>query len=208
MQFHPFQQTTAIGSIDPNAAKLLTSTSQAHQEHLCPSCIGDRSRCDHDGHQQPHRIDQDVTFTTSHFLARVVATHARMDCHLDTLTVQRPSRWVLMPPCPTADLCSKLVRQPLPGSITAKAAKVGITAWPCGILFGEHPPLTACNSHIQNGVDHRSHAQRSRTASRFLLWDQFFDIIPLSISQVGWIDLSGCFHISSLSHLTGWLPTF
>jgi hypothetical protein len=208
MQLHPFQQTTAIGSIDPNAAKLFTSSSQAHKEQLRPSSVGDRSCCNHNGHQQTHRIDQDVTFPTGHFLARVVATYAWMGCHLDTLTVQRSSRWVFMSARLTADLCSKLVMKLLPGSIAAKAAKVGITALPCWILFGQHSPLTPCDGHIQDRVDHRSHTQRSGAASRFCYWYQLFDTIPLGLSQIGWIDLSGCFHLSSLSHLTDCLPTF
>src|SRR6266567_3612989 len=90
-----------------------------------------------------------------------------------------------------------------PGAIIAKPLKVGIDALPAWILLGQHSPLASCHRQIQDGVHHGPHAQRSGASSWFGGWDQLFDTIPLSVSQIGWIDM-GCFHIPSLSHLSDW----
>ena len=96
-----------------------------------------------------------------------------------------------------ADLGSQRVVNSLPRSIIAPLLEVRVHTLPRWILVRQHPPLTATYHEIQDPIDDRSHVQRARSSSGLCGRNQFFDTIPLTVGQIGWIQLS-LLHISSV----------
>src|SRR5207248_11508473 len=66
---------------------------------------------------------------------------------------------------------------------------VGASTLPGGMLRRQHPPLASTQDKIQDRIDDRSHLQRARSASWLCSRNQFFDTIPLTVGQIGWIQL-------------------
>src|SRR2546421_11457335 len=94
-----------------------------------------------------------------------------------------------MTTCSATNLGSQRVMEPLPGAIITPLREVGVDTLPCWILPRQHAPLTATDDDIQNAIDDRSHLQRTRSASWLCRRYQVFDTIPLTVGQIGWIQL-------------------
>jgi hypothetical protein len=147
-----------------------------------------------------------VALAACDLLARIVA-YSRPLGGLHALALQCSRRGGLVAPGLTANRSSKRVMKPLPCAIMAKRLNVRRHTLPTGSVLGQHAPLVSCDGQIPDRVHDRSHAERSRTAAWFGVWDEVFDPIPLSIPPVSWRDLV-CFPLPSLSHLTDCLPPF
>ena len=104
---------------------------------------------------------------------------------------------MLMTTCSSTNLGTKCVVEPLPRSIISPLLEIGVDTLPCRILSRQHPPLTATHDDVQYTIDDRSHIQRTRSPSWLCRGDQFFDTIPLTVGQIGWIHLV-LFHIPSV----------
>src|SRR5438094_993077 len=105
-------------------------------------------------------------------------------------------------------LGTKRVVKPLPRSIVAPLPEVGIHTLPSWILTRQHSPLTPSNYQIEDGIHDASHVQRSWMSSCLCRRNQFFDTIPLTVGQIGWIPLV-LFHIPSVPpRLPGCHPLF
>src|SRR5262249_55479468 len=128
MQEHPCNQVPAIGPIDPNAAQLFASSSQAFEQHPGAFGIGDAGSSHDHSQEQAHGINQKMALATGHLFSGIVAAHSPMGRGLDALTVQGASRRRLVPPGSSADAGSQLVMDALPASILAPASKVRIAA--------------------------------------------------------------------------------
>src|ERR1700739_2350945 len=122
-------------------------------------------------------------------LARIVAAHSRPLRCFDALAVHCSRCGMFVATGLVTNLSTKRVMNALPCPIIAKLLKVRIHALPAGIVLGQHAPLASCDRQVQDRVQDGPHAQRSRASSWFGSWDQIFDTIPLSVSQIGWIDL-------------------
>lgn len=116
---------------------------------------------------------------------------------LDTLTVQCASRWVLVATHSLTHLSAKRVMEPLPCPIIAPLVEVGVHALPRRVLPRQHAPLTATDDNVQDRIDDRSHLQAARSSSRLCRRNQVFDTIPLTVGQIGWIQLV-LFHFPSV----------
>src|SRR2546423_1390367 len=79
--------------------------------------------------------------------------------------------------------------EPLQVAIITPLPEVGVDTLPCRILPRQHAPLTATDDDIQNAIDDRSHLQCARSASWLCRRNQVFDTIPLTVGQIGWIQL-------------------
>jgi len=172
------------------------------EQQFSPCRIRDASGCHHDGHEQAHRVHQNVPFPTAHLFACIIAMHSRSSGCLDTLAIQCASGRMCVSACLLSNASPKRVMDALPRSIITKRLKVGIHTWPLRIVRGKHSPLASRHYHRQDRIDHRSHTQRSRPSSRLGGRDQVFDTIPLNVSQVSWVDVV-LFHSHCLPHLNG-----
>src|SRR5438874_9938178 len=94
-----------------------------------------------------------------------------------------------MTTCSATNLGSQRVMEPLPGAIITPLPEVGVDTLPGRILPRQHAPLTATDDDIQNAIDDRSHLQCARSASWLCRRNQVFDTIPLTVGQIGWIQL-------------------
>src|SRR5438876_1876410 len=111
-----------------------------------------------------------------------------------------------MTTCASTNLGTERVVKPLPRPIITPLLEVGGHTLPGRILARQHPPLTATHDDVQDAMDDRSHVQRARSPSWLCRGDQFFDTIPLTVGQIGWIHLV-LFHIPSVSpRLSGCHP--
>lgn len=88
--------------------------------------------------------------------------------------------------------------EPLPCAIITPLSKVGVHPLPCWVLTRQHAPLASSDDQVKNGIDHASHLQCSWMTSWLGRRDQFFDTIPLTVSQIAWIQLV-FLHIPSVS---------
>jgi hypothetical protein len=204
MQDHPIEELPSRSPIDPHVTKPRAGSTHSFEQQSGPSRIGHAGRRHHESHQQPHRVIQDVSRATSHVLASVRATDARMGCGFDTLAVQGACRGMRVSSCSSADRCSQTIRKPLPGPISAKAPKGRRHTLPGRILCGQHPPVTSRHRQGQDRVEHGSPPPCSWPSSWLDRRDHVFDTIPVSIRQIRWRDV-GAFHRHSLSPLTACL---
>ncbi len=207
MQDDPFQQATAIGAIDPDEPQLFTGTRHALEQLSGAFRIRKGGSSHNDDQEEAHGIDQDMALATFDMLACIVAAFTRPLRGLDALAVHRSSRGVLMTTSTLAYLSTKRVMHALPRAIIAKLVKVRRDALPAGIVLGQHAPLISCHRQVQERVQNGPHTQRPGASSCFSRWDQIFDTIPLSISQIGWVCLVG-FHLPSIPDLTGLIAIF
>jgi hypothetical protein len=157
MQDHPFEQMTAIGSIDPDAAQFFPSASQTPQQQLGSGRIGEGRRGDDDGQQQSKGVDQNMPFASFHLLPGVLAAHPRPLRRFDALTIQRSGGGVLMATRTLTNLGPQGLVNPVPRAVIPKRAKIRLHALPGGILSWQHPPLASTHDTIQDRIDNRSH---------------------------------------------------
>ncbi len=178
---HPVQKLTAVGAVHPDPAQLLARAAQPAQQQPCPVAILDGSGRDDDRHQQPHCIDQDMAFTAIDLLAFVVTPRARHGAAFDTLTIQATGGGLFVAASLAAYSSPQRVVDALPGPVIPPSAKIAIHALPFGIFLGQHPPLDATHSDVQDPIDDLTHIQATRSSARFGRWDQRFDNIPLAV---------------------------
>jgi hypothetical protein len=165
MQDHPFQQMTAIGPVNPNAAQFLAGSSQPSQQQPCSGRIRKRRRGDHHRQQQAKRVHQNMTLSSVHLLPGVIASHPRQVRRFDALAIQRSGGWMLMTTCSSTNLGTKCVVEPLPRSIISPLLEIRVDTLPCRILSRQHPPLTATHDDVQCTIDDRSHVQHKWSPS-------------------------------------------
>src|SRR5712691_6441654 len=96
---------------------------------------------------------------------------------------------MFMTTCSSTKLGTKRVVEPLPGSIITELSEVGVDTLPGRILPRQHPPLATRDGQVQDGIDDRSHVQRTRMASWLCRRNQLFDTIPLTVGQIGRVHL-------------------
>src|SRR5689334_2304907 len=105
---------------------------------------------------------------------------------------------MLMAACPLTNLRTKRVMESLPCAIVTPLSKVGIHTLPCWVLTWQHAPLASGDGQVEKSIDHACHLQCSPMTSWFGRRYQFFDTIPLTVSQIAWRQLV-FLHILSVS---------
>src|SRR5690348_15688248 len=92
-----------------------------------------------------------------------------------------------------ANLGTKGVMHARPAAIITPLPEVRRDTLPGWILPWQHPPLAAGDQQIQDRIHYRSHLQGAWMPSWLCRGNQVFDTIPLTVGQIGWIQL-GVFH--------------
>ena len=86
----PLHQLPTIGPVDPEQPQLVTGPAEPGKEQASPRWVGDRGgRHDH-GHQEPQRIDEEMSLAAFDLCPTIVAALATQFGGLDTLAVQGP----------------------------------------------------------------------------------------------------------------------
>ena len=124
---------------------------------------------------------------TLDLFAAVVATNTPNLSCLYTLTIQAPSSWMFVPSISLPHPGAQRVVDPLPISAVTPHSKVVVDAFPLRILSGQHPPLDTSHHYVEDGIDHHSHIQATRSSARLWRRNQFSDNIPLAVGQIGWV---------------------
>src|SRR5947209_8922078 len=94
-------------------------------------------------------------------------------------------------------LSAKRVVDALPRPIITPVSKVGVDTLPRWVLPRQHPPLTPTHDDVHDRIDDPSHLQAAWSASWLGRGNEFFDTIPLTVGQIGWIQV-GVFHPPSV----------
>ena len=99
------------------------------------------------------------------------------------------------------------VIDPFPRPISAPAPTVVIDDAPRRQIIGDKPPRTASAQDIQDRIDDLPFGIGFRPAARFGSRNQWFENLPFSIIEIGWVGFSGL-HTAILSQQTNPIPTF
>jgi hypothetical protein len=184
MLAHPLHQLPPLGPVDPAQPQLFTGTAEPRTEETGASGIGYRGRGDDDGHQEPQRVDENVSFAAFDVFACIITALTSEVRGLDALASHAAGRGVLMTTGRLTDLGAQGVVEALPVATVTPVAEIPVDTGPLGILMREHPPLDAPLDDIKNGIDHRPHIQCAVASTRFGRRDQILEKIPFGISEV------------------------
>lgn len=185
---NPIEERASIATVHPDQTELLAGARQASQKKLGAIAILNRSRRDHDRHEQAQRVDQEMPFPSLDLFALVVAADAGDRSRFDALAIETTSCWMLVSTSTSSYHGSHCVMNPLPRTVVTPDPKVVVDALPLRILLGQHPPLDTADNDVQDAVDDLSHIQAARSSARFRRWNKFLDNVPLIVGQIAWVD--------------------
>src|SRR5258708_28766804 len=107
----------------------------------------------HDLEQQPHRIDEQVTFTPVHFLPAIISMRPTALRLFDRLAINDASTGRRLAPRWHARALAQRSHEFSPAACIPPLAKVVIARCPAGVLRRDPPPAPATAQHIKNSVE-------------------------------------------------------
>ena len=179
-------QRSGIAAIGPDmfdaAASLLAE--EGSQQLLGPIPVLNVCRQDHDPENQTDRVDQDVSFASVDFLARIVTPLVAGLGTLDTLAVDDRSAGLRLSSLDPAEMFSQMGVNLVPQAVALPASEVVIDGTPRSEVFGQVPPLAAGLDQVENRVE--QFPERMFAASALLagLGETIIDELPLGVGKI------------------------
>src|SRR5947209_5814591 len=140
--------------------------------------------------QQPHRIDQDMALTSLDLFPCIISPLTSDLGRFDALAIQNGPTGLNVTSFSLTQLCSQGIIDDLPESTASPGV---IIVGNCSIrreIARQIPPCAATAIQRENGVEDFPPAIFDFPTQLFRSWQQWFDQLPLQITQVTGVSFS------------------
>src|ERR1035438_5978049 len=181
--FNQFTQITSIGKYLLNTCKIFIL--QRLHYFSCSNTIMDIRSMNNYNHNQPKRINNNMTFSPFELLAAIVTniTFTKITC-LYALAINNTNRWCRFFANAYSNLFYKNIVRLFNQSLSFPFTEVIINRFPRGKIDRKHSPLYSAFSNVKKSVHNISERIFSLTLTCI---NNIFYNLPLAFCQIAWI---------------------